>query len=1066
MDSSTTTTTKDAVTEEQLLARHMTRGGVVSNYKSSAVIADELDRETLRRAIKDAVLDYTAKQKNAAESREKADREVSKRSALESRMTALDEDVGRLGSHVENRPRVRQLQKDLASLKVQHVEQQQLAQREVQLMNQACKEADYAEMALDRFGDSQGLLEEMLQGARLEDSAVSKYRVKKERETALRFESQRRKKQADITLQRTIQENLATTQIEATKTEHTNALRRRQDALRHRDTALTGIMSIQSGEHSKRTQAILGLKKSTERVTNQMRGNVARNKQAEAERKASEKKEFNALLADGRNPYEVFRKRAQQYKLKADQARLVNRQRKSEIEIAEKMIKEENHFVKKDKIEKKHKEFAQQYRDSLGRHVTEQRTRDYMLNITKDNKDFVDPTGRMFRIEGNEFTALKDRSFGLGTIASIRPDIIEKEKAKPSMRGVTFSERHSYVKGARAMGVTSLDVVDGNGGTNNGKLRKTGPDEFSDLLGDVNRPGQNLMINEEQDGEDGGGGGGGGGGGVAAPSTSSKGGVKAPSTNDADAVANLPDEPTSSTRGKGANRTLTKLEQTYMKQALERQRNNIVQKQVVWGKEFKGQAFISKPEAIIFKDFEVGKKMRKRFTLTNTSFTFNHFKLLGLPDEIKDFFELSFPKGLPGRMSAGMTVTVVVEFEPKINTDIISIIPMLAKTGKFSIPLICTTKKIVPSINLHVLPMGTVVLGEKITGKIRITNDGALPTKYKIQQPVGIPIQDEFEFDAETDELVNQIIPGVAQNDVLTYSMEGDVLPYSSIDIVFTFRPRQPGVLSRILEFEFAGSDVIERCNIEATSLRIPIYVEKRLIDLKCCISNKLYRAAINVRNRGTIALKMNFNMIDEFIGTDELSFSPPMCYIQGKDSQTGEPGSFDVQMKFRPTEKTLSRLTALYVNPAENNGDDTIVTIPLTIDVSGQVLDVIFRMKSKLTTSDILFDPPSIQFGPCYTDRTVSYPIKITNKSALPQKFGFVKLPREITVPYQDGFGTLLPYETVERNILFSPSSAIESNFNLTMSTYMNRKKTFFLSFFFIFFFIFFFFLSSFFFL
>ena len=59
MDSSTTTTTKDAVTEEQLLARHMTRGGVVSNYKSSAVIADELDRETLRRAIKDAVLDYT-----------------------------------------------------------------------------------------------------------------------------------------------------------------------------------------------------------------------------------------------------------------------------------------------------------------------------------------------------------------------------------------------------------------------------------------------------------------------------------------------------------------------------------------------------------------------------------------------------------------------------------------------------------------------------------------------------------------------------------------------------------------------------------------------------------------------------------------------------------------------------------------------------------------------------------------------------------------------------------------------------------------------------------------------
>ena len=51
------------------------------------------------------------------------------------------------------------------------------------------------------------------------------------------------------------------------------------------------------------------------------------------------------------------------------------------------------------------------------------------------------------------------------------------------------------------------------------------------------------------------------------------------------------------------------LEKKYMADALERQRSNIVQKQVVWGKEFKGQAFISSPDKIVFKDFEVGKKM-------------------------------------------------------------------------------------------------------------------------------------------------------------------------------------------------------------------------------------------------------------------------------------------------------------------------------------------------------------------------------------------------------------------------------------------------------------------------
>ena len=503
-------------------------------------------------------------------------------------------------------------------------------------------------------------------------------------------------------------------------------------------------------------------------------------------------------------------------------------------------------------------------------------------------------------------------------------------------------------------------------------------------------------------------------------------------------MSNLPDEPASSNRIKKPKQ-LTKLEEQYMQQALVRQRGNIVQKQVVWGKEFKGQAFISKPEAIIFKDFTVGQKMKKRFTLTNTSFTFNHFKVLALADEIKDFFELTYTK--PGRMSAGMTCSIVVTFEPKMNVDITSSIPMLAQTGPFSIPLICSTKKIVPSISVKVLPLGTVVLGEQIVGKIRVTNDGALPTRYTIQQPVGVPITDVFEFDAETDELVNQPPPpGVPQEDVLVYQVEGDVAPYSFVDVVFVFKPRQPGTLGRVLEFEFEGSDIIERCNVEATALRIPIYVDRRLIDLKCCVANKLYRSAVQVRNRGTIALKMNFNMLDEFIGTEELSFSPPMCYIQGKNSSTGEPGAFDVQMKFRPTEKTLDRLRKKYVDPAMNNGDDTVVVVPLTIDVSGQVLDVIFRMKSKLTTSEITFLPAAIDFGPCFTDRTVSYPIQITNNSALPQKFGFTKLPREITVPYQDGFGTLLPFETIERELLFSPLSATDSQLSLTFSTYMNR--------------------------
>jgi len=289
---------------------------------------------------------------------------------------------------------------------------------------------------------------------------------------------------------------------------------------------------------------------------------------------------------------------------------------------------------------------------------------------------------------GNEHTALKDRSFGLGILAKERPDIIDKETKRSSMKGVTFSERHSYVKGARAMGVTELDIVKRNHGSSSSSSSKDG---YSEFLGEVDMPGEHLDINKEIHNDIG------SQGGPTAPSTSitsipSKGkpaasvGGGAHETNskqEVSDVANLPETPTEGGGGGGLGkkRKLTKLEEQYMAKALVRQKNNIVQKQVVWGKEFKGQAFISKPDRVVFKDFEVGQKMKTRFTLTNTSFTFNHFKLLSLPDEIKDFFELTFVK--PGRMSAGMTCSIIIEFEPKLNIDIISSIPLLAQTGAF-----------------------------------------------------------------------------------------------------------------------------------------------------------------------------------------------------------------------------------------------------------------------------------------------------------------------------------------------------------------------------------------------
>jgi hypothetical protein len=61
----------------------------------------------------------------------------------------------------------------------------------------------------------------------------------------------------------------------------------------------------------------------------------------------------------------------------------------------------------------------------------------------------------------------------------------------------------------------------------------------------------------------------------------------------------------------------------------------------------------------------------------------------------------------------------------------------------------------------------------------------------------------------------------------------------------------------------------------------------------------------------------------------------------------------------------------------------------------------------------------------PRVTVQSASVALSLTNHSDLPQKFGFVGLPLEITALPNDGLGTLLPRETRQVTLVFSPTSA-----------------------------------------
>ena len=93
-----------------LLEKHLTKGGIVSAYKTLDECADELSRLEVRRKIDTMSVDLS-KKRAAAQAKEKAKREQAKLSELRSTVSELGDDIERLSQHKENALLVRDLRR-------------------------------------------------------------------------------------------------------------------------------------------------------------------------------------------------------------------------------------------------------------------------------------------------------------------------------------------------------------------------------------------------------------------------------------------------------------------------------------------------------------------------------------------------------------------------------------------------------------------------------------------------------------------------------------------------------------------------------------------------------------------------------------------------------------------------------------------------------------------------------------------------------------------------------------------------------------------------------------------
>ncbi|KAK2501829.1 hypothetical protein MC885_007811, partial [Smutsia gigantea] len=205
----------------------------------------------------------------------------------------------------------------------------------------------------------------------------------------------------------------------------------------------------------------------------------------------------------------------------------------------------------------------------------------------------------------------------------------------------------------------------------------------------------------------------------------------------------------------------------------------------------------------------------------------------------------------------------------------------------------------------------------------------------------------------------------------------------------------------------------------------VPVWVPQPHVDLKICLYDRLYQDSILVRTRSKATLRLKFEVCKELRAHIELL--PETGCIQALSS-------YSVQLRFLPRH-SLPEDAGKYFDK-----ETRILEAPMTIWVADQIRPVGFTVHAIVTTSDLELSPPEVDFGCCTICEAIRTQVSLCNHSLLPQEFGFVGLPKFVDIQPNDGFGTILPLETLPLDVIFQPTKAKEYDFELLCKSEISR--------------------------
>ncbi|KAM5140335.1 cilia- and flagella-associated protein 74 [Mantella aurantiaca] len=549
----------------------------------------------------------------------------------------------------------------------------------------------------------------------------------------------------------------------------------------------------------------------------------------------------------------------------------------------------------------------------------------------------------------------------------------------------------------------------------------------------------------------------------------------------------------------------SKMEKDIMAETLLKLQSGIVEKQVVSGHEFKGCPFYSKPKVIHFKDLDVGKTYKKKVTLTNASYSINFCKLVEVSEHLKDFINIQFdpPGQMSAGMSCDMVVTFKPMIDEDLEGEVKFLaqtgpfmVPIKCSTKKCELALdkeyidfgthvigetitlavtlcnqgalgtnfhvrslnqasrigktpveVFSTQMMAPVSPEHVardtnssVSMDSIKPEHLEPSDCNQTEPARVETTLPDEEPRSAKLQTEASIEHGSgeppvavesrhseDEHLYVDTPEETADIKLGEGMDGEIAPFASVKIPIIFTPTFPGKASALFEITFENQSC-KTIPITATGVAVdvPVYVPDSNVDLKICIFDRLYQDSVVVKNRATTALRLKFEVCKEL--RNHMELLPKTGFIQAQSS-------FSVQLKFIPRH-------SLFEDASEYFDKETgVLEAPVTISVVDQTRPVIFTVHAIVTTSDLEINPNEVDFGYCTIFESVVTSIQLTNKSILPQEFGFVGIPEYVDIQPNDGFGILLPMETMTLDVIFRAPKAGEYSFDLTCKSAINRQ-------------------------